>query len=72
MTDSLNRKSINNSIGVLYSKGKSKENALIKIETFLKTINFDENLEFTQSCCSLKYRDQPSQTLNLTQQEENQ
>lgn len=41
MNDSLSRKTIDRSIEALYSKGKSKDNALKKIESYLEKISFE-------------------------------
>ena len=39
-TDCINFKAIDESVGALYSKGKSKDNALGKIKVYLNKINF--------------------------------
>jgi hypothetical protein len=41
MNDSMSRKTIDRSIEALYSKGKSKDNALKKIENYLEKISFE-------------------------------
>ncbi len=62
MTDSVSEDVIEKSVGALYSKGKSRENALIKIRAYLKKIGFNGDLNFIESNCSLKVKSDVSST----------
>lgn len=56
LADSIDETKIESSVGALYSKGKSRQNAFDKIKTYMRSKDFDLDFKESKAHCNFKLK----------------